>query len=330
MCEQRDIFLSYSHDDAEIATELASRLGDAGLTCFVAERDITATQQWEPRIRDELRSAQCVLILLTPRSRDSAWVAIETGAAWVLERDIVPATMFVDVNELTEPIRRYQARRVETNAQVITLIQELQQKLRPEQSVLEEPIDKVTEKVLVQKESFNERSVWERLQKIGSWTFDDASHVFQGEGKHQYLLSHYEYGRCPFKITTRIRFTSLAPVNEVAAVNAGLVFGWRSTGNILRYLHVMFSGTDLLLEVIGNKSGPVHKDYEHVGNGVPFQLVPGRYYDIEAIVRDSNLTVHIDGVKTYSVRFAVDVKGRVGIRPWRSRIESDMFLVEEL
>ena len=329
MCDQRNIFLSYNHSDAEIATELASRLGDAGLSCFVAERDISPTQQWEPRIRDELRLAQCVLILLTPRSRESTWVAIETGAAWVLEKDIIPATMFVDVSELAEPIRRYQASRVETNAQVTTLIQKLQEQLLPKRNAATAADGgAVTSPIL--RELFNERSVWERIQKIGPWQLDDHSRVFQGEGIHQYLLSHLTYGRRPFRITTRIRFTSLAPLNEIAAVNAGIVFGWHSTGNIRRYLHLMFSGTQLLLELIGDQGGLVTQDYQHVGTPVPFQLESGRYYNLEATVKDSELTLQVDDTAPYSFTFAADYVGRVGIRPWRSRVETDRFLVEEL
>ena len=110
MAAKNLIFLSYSHLDAEIATELASRLEDAKIPCFLAERDVSVAQQWEPRIRDEIRKAACVVLLLTPRSIDSKWVAIETGAAWVLEKDIVPATMFIGPEHLQEPIRRYRKR----------------------------------------------------------------------------------------------------------------------------------------------------------------------------------------------------------------------------
>jgi hypothetical protein len=329
MFEQKNIFLSYSHSDAEIATELVSRLADAGLSCFVAERDITATQQWEPRIREEIRAAQCVLILLTPRSQHSTWVKIEAGAAWVLETDIIPATMFVDVNDLVEPIKRYQAKPVETSAQITTLIQELQQKLLPQA----EPTALTAGTAApspARSELFNDRPVWERLQKIGSWQFDDNSGIFQGEGKNQYLLSHLSYGQSPFKIKTHIRFSSLVPLNEIAAVNAGIVFGWHSSNNVRRYFNLMFSGTQVLLELIGEQGGPVTRDYVHIDDGAPFQLESGRYYAFEIEIRDKNLTLLVDGIKTYSTTFEADPTGRVGIRPWRSRIETDQFLVQEL
>lgn len=328
MGDKKNIFLSYSHLDAEIATELVSRLADAGLSCFVAERDITATQQWEPRIRDEIRAAQCVLILLTPRSKQSTWVAIEAGAAWVLETDIIPATMFVDINELVEPIKKYQAKPVETNAQITTLIQELQQQLLPEAETTI-PTSGTELPSFPQHELFNERPVWERLQKIGSWQIDDNSGVFQGEGINQYLLSHFLYGKRPFKITTRIQFKFLSPLNEIAAVNAGIVFGWHSSESVRRYFNLMFSGSQVLLELIGEKGGPVTRDYEHLDDGAPFQLQPGHYYNFEVEIREGTLTLSVDGTKTYSIALEADPIGRVGIRPWRSRIETDRFLVEE-
>lgn len=323
MGDKKNIFLSYSHLDAEIATELVSRLADAGLSCFVAERDISATQQWEPRIRDEIRAAQCVLILLTPRSKHSTWVTIEAGAAWVLETDIIPATMFVDINEIVEPISKYQAKPVETNAQITTLIQELQQKLLPKAETT------ILTPSSIQRELFNERPVWERLQKIGPWHIDDNSGVFQGEGINQYLLSHFLYGKRPFKIITRIRFMSLSPLNEIAAVNAGIVFGWHSSENVRRYFNLMFSGSQVLLELIGEKGGPVTRDYKHLDEGVPFQLQLGHYYNFEVEIREGKLILSVDGTKTYSTNFKEEPIGRVGIRPWRSRIETDQFLVEE-
>jgi hypothetical protein len=328
MSQLRNIFVSYSHRDAQIATEIASRLEDAGLPCFLAERDIFATQLWEPRIRDELRDARCLLILLTPRSRDSKWVAIETGAAWILEKQIVPATMFIEVNELTEPLRQYQVRPVETNAQITTLIQELQRTL-----LLQAPISMRTKlpagTLSSQREFFNERANWDRLLKIGEWHIDDNSLIFHGEGEHNYLLSHYIYGHHAFHISGRLRFTSLRPLNEIAAVNAGVVFGWRSIGDVRKYYHVMFTGSRLLLELIGARGGPVFSDFQHTDEGVLFILESGRFYKIDLRLSDHRLSIRIDDAEMYTATIQEAAIGRIGIRPWRSRIESDHFEVCE-
>lgn len=334
------IFLSYSHSDEQKATELASRLRDAGLECFVAGRDITATQQWEPRIREALLGAQCVMLLLTPRSINSNWVMIEAGAAWALEKVIVPATMFVEAGQLVEPIRRFQGRPVETDSQVVTLIQELQEKLRKEGMPDEEKgVSNDTDRRIAgilapaaeyRHESFCLREDWDQLQKIGDWKIDDHSGVFQGEGVNQYLLSHFPYGEGGFHIAARLRFTSLQPKNDIASVNAGIVFGWKSTGNVIRYFNLLFTGKKVLLELVGDKGGPVFSDYKHIDEGVEFKIEHAHYYTLDVVVRNNCLNLKIDNQDVYSMAFHESPVGRVGLRPWRSRLDSDRFDVKEI
>ncbi|MBV5342623.1 toll/interleukin-1 receptor domain-containing protein, partial [bacterium] len=59
------IFLSYSHSDNAIAKNLSSSLDKAGAICFMAEKDISAGELWEERVRHELVIADWVLILIT-------------------------------------------------------------------------------------------------------------------------------------------------------------------------------------------------------------------------------------------------------------------------
>jgi hypothetical protein len=121
----KKVFLSYSHSDSAIAKNLATKLDEVGIYCFMAEKDISAGEQWETRIRDEIIAADYVLILVTPRSKNSLWVAAEAGAAWVLDKKLFAALMFVDPNELIEPIKKRQGRIIETPEQLDGLINEL-------------------------------------------------------------------------------------------------------------------------------------------------------------------------------------------------------------
>jgi len=125
MSDNYDIFLSYSHRDSGIAKHVADKFNDAGLRCFMAERDIGAGELWEAKIRKTLQSVDRVLLLITPNSKNSLWVAAEAGAAWALEKQLVAATMFVDASDLIEPIKRHQARAIEAPAQLEALINEL-------------------------------------------------------------------------------------------------------------------------------------------------------------------------------------------------------------
>ncbi len=132
-----DVFLSYSCRDSGIAKHLASKLEEAGVRCFMAEKDIVAGEHWESRILKAIHEANRMLLLITPRSKNSLWIAAEAGAAWALEKDLIAALMFVETAELIEPIRRHQARLIETPEQVEALINEL----APQNSVCKDTIN---------------------------------------------------------------------------------------------------------------------------------------------------------------------------------------------
>jgi TIR domain. len=120
-----DVFISYASGDSALAMELKSDFEHHGWKCFMAEKDIPVAADWQDTIRTALRRSQRILILLTPRSLDKPWVLLETGAAWVLEKELIPVLVQVDPSRLVEPIRRYQARVIETTAQRMALVTEL-------------------------------------------------------------------------------------------------------------------------------------------------------------------------------------------------------------
>ncbi len=63
--------------------------------------DLNAAEKWEPRLRNELSSADMVVALLTPNSATSRWALYEIGAAWALEKPIMPVITRQDVlNEM--------------------------------------------------------------------------------------------------------------------------------------------------------------------------------------------------------------------------------------
>ena len=66
MAASYDLFISYTQKDGEIAASLARQLRDAGVTCFMADRRILAAAEWEPTLREALRSSKRVLLLMTP------------------------------------------------------------------------------------------------------------------------------------------------------------------------------------------------------------------------------------------------------------------------
>jgi hypothetical protein len=120
-----DIFVSYGSQDSGLAQELRAAFESAGMSVFMAEKDIAASSKWKESIREALVSSANVLIVLTPNSIDRNWVLLETGAAWVLQKRIFPALAFVGVDNLVDPLRDVQARRIETSEQREKLIAEI-------------------------------------------------------------------------------------------------------------------------------------------------------------------------------------------------------------
>jgi hypothetical protein len=120
-----DIFISYASADSALANELRSQIEAGGFTTFMAEKDIPVSSLWKQTIRDALRSSSQVLILLTPNSIDRPWVLLETGAAWALDKALIPAMAFVDPNRFVDPLRDIQARKIETTQQKTELVAEI-------------------------------------------------------------------------------------------------------------------------------------------------------------------------------------------------------------
>jgi hypothetical protein len=77
-------------------------LGDLGLKPFLAEKEIALGMNWGNSLKEALRHSSVILCLITPNSKRSVWVHAEAGAAWVLEKPILPALFNVDPNELID------------------------------------------------------------------------------------------------------------------------------------------------------------------------------------------------------------------------------------
>jgi hypothetical protein len=123
--EEYDIFFSYSHGDINFALKVYTRLTEAGLKCFLAEKDIPGATPWANKLRDGLISSRKVLLLITDRSLDSQWVIAEAGAAWALQKDILPGLFFVEPEKLFALLTQYQTRRLESPHDIEALVSEL-------------------------------------------------------------------------------------------------------------------------------------------------------------------------------------------------------------
>jgi hypothetical protein len=332
MSKHPQLFISYAQHNGDAAAALLDVFETAGVTCFLAEKSIAPGAEWDTAIRDAIRQAERVLVLVTPQSKDSVWVAAEVGAAWILGKTVIPALQGVHATDLVGPISKYHGRKVETAQQVAALIKDIGVAQRSKRVARSVSVSSEADKGGQQSkhEEFTEKDTWGKLLKVGHWVFDEVAEVFTGEEMYRYVLSNNIYGPKPFKLNCKVTFLSLRPKNALDAVNAGIVLGWSVPGVARRYYHVAFSGKEAFIELIGSNEGDEYIDYEHLTPSVPFALVENVLYDFEIQADQNRIQVLNSGRKLLDLELPFGpLVGRVGLRPWRSRIKCEKFSVVE-
>ena len=91
------IFVSYAKEDSGPAAELMSQLArQSNFHIFTASK-ISAGENWRSKIKKELSQSDYFLVLLSPTSVQSKWVQFQLGAAWGLNKFIIPVVTSQDV-----------------------------------------------------------------------------------------------------------------------------------------------------------------------------------------------------------------------------------------
>ncbi|MBI5217243.1 MAG: toll/interleukin-1 receptor domain-containing protein [Ignavibacteriae bacterium] len=107
------IFISHSTKDRWIARQM-SRLIEEKVSkyyarTFLDERDIAGGESINDTIKENLRSCDEFLILLTKNSIDRPWVLIELGGAWFGNKVIVPIIDKITPEEMPDVIAQNKA-----------------------------------------------------------------------------------------------------------------------------------------------------------------------------------------------------------------------------
>ena len=104
-----DIFLSYSHEDHGDAEEIRRQIACEGLDVFMAGANPRGGELFEQMLKTRLQQCAEVWVLCTEHSLASEWVKTEWGAAWVLDKDIVPVVLHESIlPKLPERLRQRQ------------------------------------------------------------------------------------------------------------------------------------------------------------------------------------------------------------------------------
>lgn len=91
------VFISHSNADLVFARKIRNLLSQHANARVFTTDELSAGEKWETRLRHELAAADAVVAILTPDSVDSSWVLHEIGAAWALEKPIIPVITRRDV-----------------------------------------------------------------------------------------------------------------------------------------------------------------------------------------------------------------------------------------
>jgi hypothetical protein len=80
--------LSYSHRNSPVAKRVRNCLERLGLTVLMDELNIEPGQPISEAVRDLVRRATHLIVIVSPASLESQWVLFEIGMAWALKREV--------------------------------------------------------------------------------------------------------------------------------------------------------------------------------------------------------------------------------------------------
>jgi len=126
-----NIFLSHIHEEQELAHALKNAIESAFLDAvrvFVSshEQDVRVGDEWFKEIEASLRESEAVILLLSPQSVKRPWVNFEAGAAWFLDRRVIPiCSRGLSINDLPPPFSKRQAISIASEEDRDTLIEDI-------------------------------------------------------------------------------------------------------------------------------------------------------------------------------------------------------------
>ncbi|MGK7897763.1 MAG: toll/interleukin-1 receptor domain-containing protein [Xenococcus sp. (in: cyanobacteria)] len=86
----RNIFISYAHQDSPKVQELLSQLQGVQISGFNDSADIASGQEISSVLRNSIKKANALLVLVSPASLKNCWVEFEVSAGQALGKKIIP------------------------------------------------------------------------------------------------------------------------------------------------------------------------------------------------------------------------------------------------
>ncbi len=336
------VFISYSHADTQWLERLHVHLKPLVQTSDLSIWDDTRLRPgspWLQEIRAAIDEASVAVLLISADYLASDFIMAEEVPALLRRASergatIVPVLVSPSGVEHIESLSKFQA----VNSPSKTLVE---MSLAERESTYVAIADTVAASIhsaappmepptgygaSPRRELFCEPAHWDRLLKVGQWTLDSGRIL--GEGVYTYLLSERGYGNCSYLVYAKLRFERYAEFarDGSCTANAGLVFGWSEVEAVPHYFHLLLTGKRILLEEVGSRGSDEYVDFRHLNEGVPFEVLDGQELSLTVRVQH-RIDVWANNRPVYSVQRPSRLIGRVGLRPWRSRMECTYFEV---
>jgi hypothetical protein len=88
-----DVFISHAHKDIEIAKAICRKLELARITCWIAQRDIVAGDDWTVATRKAIASSRVLLVLLSENANAATHIEREIAQAFYSKLPILPVRL---------------------------------------------------------------------------------------------------------------------------------------------------------------------------------------------------------------------------------------------
>jgi hypothetical protein len=144
----KHFFLSYSRKDTDIMFRVRDTLRAEGFNVWTDENLTPGTQQWNKEIQKAIATAAGIVVLLSPSSNESEWVANEIAYARTHNLEVFPILIRGEERE-SVPIELIRVQRIDIRvrflAQMQSLVDVIQEHLRSLDNVEDSTSSQVSE-----------------------------------------------------------------------------------------------------------------------------------------------------------------------------------------
>lgn len=103
------VFISHSSKDRWIAGQIARLIEDRGAQTFLDEKDIQGGDVIPQVLQKNIQKCDELLVLMSQYSVERPWVLLEIGAAWGLEKTVVPIVDKVTPSQMPDLLVHHKA-----------------------------------------------------------------------------------------------------------------------------------------------------------------------------------------------------------------------------